>query len=338
VWLDTELVPGIEVAATLADLERLAPAWHRLWLRDPRAKIFQSPAWLIPWAKRFTAGTFCCVLVRSGDELVAFVPTFIWRNSKTHERELLLLGTGISDYTDGIFDPEHANEAARAAVAWLRENEDWDVLKFEQLPSHSPLQTEAESLDEQTVCPLLQLPDSIQQLPKVIPRAQLQNVTYYRRRAERMGNVAFERAGERSVGVMLEELFRLHSARWKRAGSSGALADANVRTFHREAARRLLAAGALRLYRLAIGGETAAVIHGMASHGRVCCYLSGLNPKFACVSPGALLIHHVIEQAVREGCTQFDFLRGSERYKYLWGARDTHTHRRVERRTAHDER
>jgi len=56
--------------------------------------------------------------------------------------------------------------------------------------------------------------------------------------------------------------------------------------------------------------------------------LSGFDPKFASISPGTLLIGHAIEQAMADGSQAFDFLRGVERYKYLWGAHDTATYRR----------
>jgi CelD/BcsL family acetyltransferase involved in cellulose biosynthesis len=40
------------------------------------------------------------------------------------------------------------------------------------------------------------------------------------------------------------------------------------------------------------------------------------------LSPGAVLLGWVIEEAVAEGMAEVDFLRQREAYKYLWGARD----------------
>jgi CelD/BcsL family acetyltransferase involved in cellulose biosynthesis len=42
-----------------------------------------------------------------------------------------------------------------------------------------------------------------------------------------------------------------------------------------------------------------------------------------------LLIGHALEAAIAEGITAADFLRGREGYKYLWGAADSSTFRRV---------
>jgi len=45
------------------------------------------------------------------------------------------------------------------------------------------------------------------------------------------------------------------------------------------------------------------------------------------------MIGHAIEEAVRAGASEFDFLRGKEAYKYKWGAKDRPTYRCVLRPT-----
>ena len=56
--------------------------------------------------------------------------------------------------------------------------------------------------------------------------------------------------------------------------------------------------------------------------------LAGFDPAFSKLSPGTLTIGHAIDQAIREGATEFDFLRGGEPYKYHWGAVDRVNFRR----------
>ena len=51
-------------------------------------------------------------------------------------------------------------------------------------------------------------------------------------------------------------------------------------------------------------------------------YISGFDPEYAPLSPGTLMFGHSIAHAMGEGAREFDFLRGRERYKYFWGARD----------------
>lgn len=55
-------------------------------------------------------------------------------------------------------------------------------------------------------------------------------------------------------------------------------------------------------------------------------YLGGFRPEMARCSPGTVLIDHVLEAAIGEKLREFDFLRGKEAYKYLWGSRDRINH------------
>ncbi len=61
---------------------------------------------------------------------------------------------------------------------------------------------------------------------------------------------------------------------------------------------------------------------GLAHAGRAFAYLGGFDPVHEHVSPGAILIGHAIEEAIRGGAAEFHFLRGQEAYKYPWGAAD----------------
>jgi CelD/BcsL family acetyltransferase involved in cellulose biosynthesis len=62
--------------------------------------------------------------------------------------------------------------------------------------------------------------------------------------------------------------------------------------------------------------------------GTTYAYHSAFDPLFEDLSPGTLIIAHAIEEALREGAVRFDFLRGREPYKYLWGTQDRATLRR----------
>ena len=50
-------------------------------------------------------------------------------------------------------------------------------------------------------------------------------------------------------------------------------------------------------------------------NGTVGLYNSGFAPERASLSPGLVLLSHVIRDAIARGRARFDFLRGEERYK-----------------------
>jgi CelD/BcsL family acetyltransferase involved in cellulose biosynthesis len=101
-----------------------------------------------------------------------------------------------------------------------------------------------------------------------------------------------------------------------------------VQRFHHEAIPSLAAAGLARVHGLTIGGRPAAVALALRDTRAVQYYIGGFDPAFASVSPGTLLIAHVVDRANAEGAAEVDFLRGGEAYKYRFGARDHHNHAR----------
>jgi len=161
-----------------------------------------------------------------------------------------------------------------------------------------------------------------------VPAKRLTCLRHERARAARMGAVETVDVGGEPQRF-LDELFRLHGARWEGRGEAGVLADARVRAFHREALPRLVEQGLARCWLLKIGGEVAAVHYGMANGREAFFYIGGFDPRFSAASPGSLLIGHAIAEAKREGSAEFHFLRGREPYKYAWGAQDRPNRRRV---------
>jgi CelD/BcsL family acetyltransferase involved in cellulose biosynthesis len=84
------------------------------------------------------------------------------------------------------------------------------------------------------------------------------------------------------------------------------------------------------LHILSLGGQPAAAFYGYHAGGQTIFYLGGFDPALARFSPGKLVVGYAIEYAlVHDRARAFDFLRGAETYKYLWGAVDQPLYRRT---------
>ena len=319
-------------------LEALRPAWRHLHRRCPDATPFQSPEWLIPWWHGFGDGNLSTWTASCDDELVAVAPLYIW-TSPERGRMLLLLGAGTSDYLEALCLPAHRTSFATALLDVLRD-EPWDVCELAQLREGSPLllgavpTTLRDTRAPDEPCAVLRFaPDA--SLEACIPKRMQQNLRYYRRRAERLGVVEAREAAAADAHSSFDRLVSLHGLRWSDRGAPGVLADERVLAAHRAAVPELAHAGLLRLYELLIDGRVAASLYALADarpHGSVYYYLGGFDPAFQAASPGTLVIAHAIAQAHGSGAAAFDFLRGRESYKYLWGARDEDTwHRTITR-------
>jgi len=249
-------------------------------------------------------------------------------------RKLLLLGSGNSDYLDVLIRPNCETEALQSISQWLDSSHaDWDVAEFLQLQQESPLLRLAPPIGfggEVTVhevCPVLSLPTAPQDHWQFFDRPCFKKLDYYWRRAAKQGILEVLRGGIQSIEEVLEALFRFEDQRWSERGGKSVLADPAIQRFHRVACYGLEAAGSLRLYVLKLEGRIIAVYYGFLYRDRACYYLGGFDSDFANLSPGKLLLAHAIEQAVREGAREFDFLRGQESYKYEWGAVDKPAYR-----------
>jgi CelD/BcsL family acetyltransferase involved in cellulose biosynthesis len=73
----------VEVVASLAELERLRPAWMALWHHARGATPFQSPDWLIPWWQHIGEGELLTIAVLDEAEgrLAGLVPLYLYAQS-----------------------------------------------------------------------------------------------------------------------------------------------------------------------------------------------------------------------------------------------------------------
>ncbi|HYO82582.1 MAG TPA: GNAT family N-acetyltransferase, partial [Bryobacteraceae bacterium] len=181
-------------------------------------------------------------------------------------------------------------------------------LDLQDIPEHSPL-LRAFDYSPCSVCPVLDL-------ARPVPGKLAKNLRQARRV---MGE--HELFSDDSP-EHLPALFELHKRQWQERGETGVLDNTQLVDFHLRASAGFSRAGMLRLHVLKVGARTAGVLYGFARNGRMHYYLSGYDPQLERFSPGSLLIEHAIEHARAAGDRDFDFLRGSEPYKYRWGAVD----------------
>lgn len=351
----TAPAPRVDDGALLAELvvedhalAALVPAWEALHARCPDATPFQSPAWLVPWRRYLGSGALHTVAVRDAADgrLVGLVPAFTFDDAGGNgpgsdgvgaTRTLALLGAGITDYGDALFDPAYRDAALARAVRALGDAADagaWRAAAFDELRDTSPLLDTTvwpaglrATVARQSVAPQRALPGSWDAFAATLGGAFRRKLNMGANRLRRAPGAECAVADAASLPALLDALFALHEARWQSRGEAGVLADPRLRPFHGEAAAGFLARGWLRLRVLRIDGQPAAVLYGLHHAGRAYCYLSGIAPDLEYYSPGVAIVRAAVEGAVAEGCTALDFLRGGERYKYLWGVQDTQSWR-----------
>lgn len=323
----------VSLITRLPELEKLSAAWSELFERADSATPFQTPEWILPWIRNFGSGKIRAFAFSEGSRLVGLVPLYLASDPGDGNRWLRFIGTGNSDYLDLLAEKEFARACATAALNELTQRlGEWDFCELQELPETSPLLKVGAPagftcrISVQDTCPWLPLPETHEELVRIVPSSVLERLAYYRRRADRHGGWVARLADKRTFGRFFDEFVRLHRARW---GDASALVEDRSIVFLRASAEGLLSKSRLRLLVLEIGGRPASALLGFLDRARCYFYLGGFDPQFARFDPGTLVLGSAIDLAIREKARTFDFLRGEEHYKYAWGARKRLNYRMV---------
>lgn len=301
----------------------------------PDVGVFLSRAWLSGF---FAAPPGGCepslAILREGSDLRGVAPIAV-RHTLTHVR-VSLLGGGIgSDRIDLLAARGFEAVWADTFLSWLREafGRGAFILALRDVPADSPLWGAVYRAGTERTLRLALQPREIHTLPylDLVDGAPLSpgsgSLDKHRRWLERRGRLRIEiikDPGE--VMDAFESLARFLHARWRDRGGGSALDDARMLRFHRHALPLLLAEGRLRMIRLSVDSRTIAVFYGLASGRWWGYYLAGYDREWAGrIHLGQITLATAIELASREGATEFDFLKGGERVKYLWPVRERAT-------------
>jgi CelD/BcsL family acetyltransferase involved in cellulose biosynthesis len=315
----------VERIGSIEALEGIEPEWTALIERVEDATPFSRPEWLVPWWRELGSGEMHVLALREGSRLAGLAPLFIheWQG----RRQVTLIANGITDYLDVIAEPELATDCALATFDYLSACADqWDVCDWQDLGAHSALltgvvQQHACELCESLPCTRAILPPDADAYEASLPHGLRRTIRVATRRLERDGELRFETIREDPEATVLQQLFRLHESRWAPKGGPESMLDSpGAQRFLTAATRRFSGAGKLRLFTMCYSGALAAIIYGILDRGRMWGYITGMDPALSRYSPGSLVLEFAMREAIREGATAWEFLRGDEPYKFLWGA------------------
>ena len=165
---------------------------------------------------------------------------------------------------------------------------------------------------------MLALPDTWEAYLAALSGKQRHELTRKMRRLEREVPEArvLGLATRAEVEARFDDFLVLH--RRSRVGKARFM-DERMEAFFRRVATALADQGGLRLWLLDAPGGPLAAFLCLEWDGTVGLYNSGFDPARAALSPGVVLLAHIIRDAIARGMRRFNFLRGEERYKYEFG-------------------
>ena len=306
-------------------LEAVGPdAWDALHAESRLRAPFLAWTWQREWVSVFGEGRRLELhrVVDGTGRLVALLPLV-----ETAPDHWLLVGCAdISDYLDLLAVRDREDEAWGALLG--ARATDRAVWELHAVPATSPTVTALPALAaaaglEVSVpveerCPVLALPESWDALLATLSGKHRHELTRKLRRFEREapeGLLAWE-STPAGMDARLDDFLALH--RRSREGKAKFM-DARMEQFFRRVVPALAARGGARLAFLDLPDGPIAAFVTLEWDGTVGLYNSGFDPDRAGLSPGVVLLAHVIRDAIERGRRRFDFLRGEERYKFEFG-------------------
>ena len=302
-------------------LEAIGPtAWDALVAASRLRSPFLTWTWQREWVRAFA--TDARLEIRTVEDETGRLGAIL---SLVEVEPGVLGGVGgadVSDYLDLIVRAGLEEEAWAALLeARAGERVVWDL---HAVPSASPTVAALPRLarmcglgatvETEERCPVLALPGSWEAYLGRLGGKHRHELGRKLRRLERERPEARATCLEDAAAVeaRLGDFLDLH--RRSRVGKARFM-DARMEGFFRRAVAALAARGGARLWFLDTAAGPIAAFITLEWNGTVGLYNSGFHPDHAALSPGVVLLSHLVRDAIARGRRRFDFLRGEERYK-----------------------
>jgi len=146
------------------------------------------------------------------------------------------------------------------------------------------------------------------------------NLSRYRKKIQALGSVKFAISNSPDTELM-NALIQLHRGRWAKSGQNGMIEANRSEKFLREAAEMLGSSGLLRIFSLRLADRIVSILLAFTHQATIFPSLSGFDARYERLGLGHELLAHALSYTHEFRYRHWNFLRGSEPYKFDWGAR-----------------
>jgi CelD/BcsL family acetyltransferase involved in cellulose biosynthesis len=310
--------------------------WVNILSRCPANTIFITPWWQRLWWEHFGADAELHILsVRDDGELIGIAPMMVSNGV------LSFLGdTDLFDYHDFLV-PEGKEDAFYNAICeHFAAMDSWSALTLKSLRESSPtlerLPLLARSkgytaeIEQEDVSPKLDLPASWDEYVSSLSKKERHELRRKLRRLEAADHATQYACDDPdTLACNMGDFFKLLRA--SSPEKDEFMIPAREKFFV-ELAQDLARRGIFKLYFLEVEQKRVASCICFDYGDTYLLYNSGYDPEYSRLSVGLLNKALTLKQAIDEGKRSYDFLRGTERYKYDLGATNQIVHQMTIRR------
>ena len=307
------------------DLEKI-DSWNQILKDSPTGTIFITPTWQELWLKNYKPqSNIYLEIVRQENIDIGVVP--LMESNGT----LSFIGNSdVYDYMD--FPVLNGYESIfYEVVADFIKSYEWQDVKFESIPQDSPTLEllpkyfDSEHFDISVVqsdcTPLVELPEDWEEYLSNLRKKDRHELRRKIRRLE--SNHSFNQfrcdLNPESLENDMNDFFELMSLSSEDKGEF--LTEMN-KSFFIELAKTFSPKKLFNLYFLEIDNQKVAACIYFYFGDQVLLYNSGYNPQFSSLSVGLINKALTIKESIENQKKIYNFLRGTERYKYHLGGQD----------------
>jgi CelD/BcsL family acetyltransferase involved in cellulose biosynthesis len=317
----------LEVVRELAHAESVQDEWARFTASLPGITPFHLSAWQLTWWRHFGDGRLHIMLFRSLDTLVAMIPCYL--TEQDGRPTLKLLGSGMASYLEPPIAAAQRASVVSLLKSHLLANKTWQMCDWRNVAPASPLA----GLQLGDGFDLKIVPDSegsqvpiqgtFQQYWEARSFSLRRNFLKYLDNSSAFPDRPRLEVVNQADPEFVNAIIRLQGER----ADAFAHAKEGAAAFLVDLAKVCDKADLLRMFALRYDRKLVAAALAFVHRNTVYAFAGGHDPAFESLGFGRLLLFEGLRYAFQQGYRAWNFLRGNEPYKLLWGAQITPTAR-----------
>ncbi len=308
----------------------LQERWNRLLHSSSQNSIFLTHQWFVSWWKCFSEEKSLELIIIKDDQDAweGIAPLMRERNSLR-----FIASQEVSDYCDFIVASDREEEFyAEFLETIIGQYPDIEALELMNLKSDSLTLTLLPRISaqkgfsctsfESEVAPILRLPPTYEEFLSAMTRRHRHELKRKLRRVNQLGGAkVINIADQQGLQTWIHSFIELHrksdpskKAFWNKGG---------MVEFFKEIVHQFSLEKWVELSLLLDEDKIMALLLNFLYEEEIDFYNVAYDRDYAWYTPGLYLFHHRLSQAIKEGKRKADFLRGREKYKYYFGAKDS---------------
>ncbi len=313
---------------------RLRKQWNTLLSRSEQNTIFLTHQWFEAWWRSFGQEYEIGILLAREDagSLVGIAPLM-----SSEDGLYFMASPEVTDYCDFITDADRCDQFYELLMDYFQEHyahiKNADFINIPSasptlvtLPRVAPERNFTCEISECEAAPILTLPRSYDTYLGSLDRKNRHELRRKLRKLKSSGQVSIRRKTDpQELNAAIQDFILLHRESsppkqefWKKEG----MTDFFRILIHLFSAERWVEVNLLHFK-----GKMIAGLLNFVYADTLYLYNAAFDREFFSFSPGFILFNHSIKQAIEEDKKMADFLRGREKYKYFFGAKDSKIYR-----------